>query len=306
MSGRDGTGRPSSEGPAADGAGRRAARLEPVFDPEIAAFLEEIYCACNVGPRLRRDPLTVVKEYDEAADREIAALLCSTLAFGSVDLIMRACRAALAPLGAHPAFRLDAMSEREITETWSGFQYRFCFPRDMTAILVAIKRARAECGSLEELFVRGDPGGEDIVAALSRFVGALRVFARDSCRDVSLSLTGPRALPRENLLPDPARGSACKRLFLFMRWMVRRDAVDPGGWDRIDRARLVVPLDLHMLRVCTDRLGLIRTPYAHLKNALAATAAFRLYAPEDPVKYDFALTRPGIDPEEGDERFGCE
>ena len=243
----------------------------------------------------------MVKEYDEAADREIAALLCSILAFGAVDLIMRACRAVLAPLGAEPALRLDAMSEREIDDSWSGFQYRFCFPRDMTAILVAIKRARSEFGSLEELFVRGDPGGENVVVGVSRFVGALRLLARGADRDGA----GGRALPRDNLLPDPARGSACKRLFLFMRWMVRRDAVDPGGWDRIDRARLVVPLDLHMLRVCTDRLGLIRSPYANLKNALAATAAFRVYAPDDPVKYDFALTRPGIDPSPGDERFGC-
>ena len=194
------------------------------------------------------------------------------------------------------------MSERDIYDAWSGFQYRFCFPRDMTAILVAIKRARSEFGSMEELFVRGDPGGEDIVAGVSRFAGALRVLARGAAAPGGARLHAP---PRDNLLPDPARGSACKRLFLFMRWMVRRDAVDPGGWDRVDRARLVVPLDLHMLRVCSDRLGLIRSPYANLKNALAATAAFRVYAPDDPVKYDFALTRPGIDPSPGDERFGC-
>lgn len=290
-----GRGRPAVPAPAARA--RRPRFEAPVRDPRVAVFLEDIYSACTVGRRLRRDPLAVVVEYENPADREVAALVCSTLAFGSVDLIVRACRAALAPLGPEPARALDAMGEREIAEAWAGFQYRFCFPRDMIAILLAAKRARSEFGSLEELFVRGDPGGEDLVAALSRFVGALRVLASGP--------GGGGALPRENLLPDPARGSACKRLFLFLRWMVRRDAVDPGGWDRVDRARLVVPLDLHMLRVCTDRLGLIRSPYANLRNALAATAAFRLYAPEDPVKYDFALTRPGIDPREGDERFGC-
>ena len=60
-----------------------------------------------------------------------------------------------------------------------------------------------------------------------------------------------------------------------------------------------------MVRVCVERLGFISSPYANLRNALASTAGFRLYAPEDPVKYDFSLTRPGIDPEPGDERFGC-
>ena len=299
-----GTSRPAQaardSGPARPDSPVRARRQRsdsPARDPGLAAFLEDIYSACNVGQRLRRDPLAVVKEYEDPADRELAALVCSTLAFGSVDLIMRACREALAPLGSGPARALDAMGERGIAEAWSGFQYRFCFPRDLTAILVAAKRARSEFGSLEELFVRGDPGGEDIVAALSRFAGALRVLARGA--------NGDGAPPRGNLLPDTARGSACKRLFLFMRWMVRRDAVDPGGWNRVDRARLVVPLDLHMLRVCTDRLGFLGSPNANLRNALAVTAAFRLYAPEDPVKYDFALTRPGIDPQAGDERFGC-
>ncbi len=107
------------------------------------------------------------------------------------------------------------------------------------------------------------------------------------------------------MLPDPAKGSACKRLFLFLRWLSRQDSVDPGGWNQVDRARLVVPLDLHMSRVCHERLGFTPNHYANLKNALIATAAFKLYAPDDPVRYDFALTRPGIDPAPGDERFGC-
>ncbi|HTX71582.1 MAG TPA: TIGR02757 family protein [Rectinemataceae bacterium] len=271
--------------------------MTTVYDPAVALFLEEIYSTCAVRQRLRRDPLAVVRGYPDPEDREVAALVCSTLAFGSVDLIMRACAAALAPLGDRPARSLDAMSERELRGAWSSFQYRFCFPHDMTALMRAIKRARADCGSLQDLFVGGDPGGEDIVDALVVFVSALRARSGAEERESG-------AL-RENLLPSPSRGSACKRLFLFLRWMVRSDEVDPGGWDRVNRSRLVVPLDLHMLRVCTERLGLISSPYATLKNALAATRAFRLYAPDDPVKYDFALTRPGIDPEPGDERFGC-
>lgn len=267
------------------------------YDPRTAAFLAEIYSQCTLRRRLRRDPLAIASAYPSVADREVAALVCSTLAFGAVDLIMRACRTALAPLGRNPARQLDAMSDADIKRQWSGFQYRFCFPDDMISLLRAVKRARAEAGSLEQLFLDGDPGGGDVASGVSAFVASLRSLARRAGR-------GGGQI-RENLLPDPARGSACKRLFLFMRWMVRRDAVDPGGWDRVDRARLIVPLDLHMLRVCTERLGIIASPYATLRNALAATAAFRLYAPDDPVKFDFALTRPGIDPEPGDERFGC-
>ncbi len=267
----------------------------PVFDRSIADFLEGVYAACNLPGRLKRDPLAVVKRYPDPDDRELAALVCSTLAFGSVDLIVRACDSALAPLGDRPALALAAMRPAELREAWSGFQYRYCFPADMMALMRAIRRGREERGSLEGLFLAGDLGGPDVIDALGEFVRALKRLAVDR---------GGAGI-RENLLPDPAKGSACKRLLLCLRWLVREDAVDPGGWARVDRARLVVPLDLHMTRVCADRLGFIESPRATLSNALRATEAFRLYSPEDPVRYDFALTRPGIDPEPGDERFGC-
>jgi len=268
----------------------------PLRDPVIAVFLEDIYKVCNVEARLRRDPLAIVKRYAEPADREIAALVCSTLAFGSVDLIMRACETALAPLGLHPAAVLAAMGEADIAATWAGFQYRFCFPKDMIALMASARRALAEEGSLEALFLKGDGGGEDLVGALGAFVRAFKALGRRGAAGSGL---------RENLLPDPGRGSACKRLFLFLRWLVREDGIDPGGWSRVEPSRLVVPLDLHMLQVCSERLHFIASPTANIKNALAATRAFRLYSPLDPVKYDFALTRPGIDPAPGDERFGC-
>jgi uncharacterized protein (TIGR02757 family) len=274
---------------------RIAAReARPSFDPRLAAFLEDIYASCNRLERLRRDPLAVVRRYADVADREVAALACSTLAFGSVDLIIRACEAALAPLGDHPAAALARMAEPDIEDAYSAYRYRYVFPKDMAALMLGAKRGREERGSLQDLFLSGDSGSRDIVPALGAFVRAL---AR-----LGAGRSGPI---RPNLLPDPARGSACKRPFLFLRWLVREDDVDPGGWRRVDRARLVVPLDLHMARVCRDRLGFIGGGTANLRAALWATDAFRAYAPEDPVKYDFALTRPGIDPEPGDERYGC-
>jgi TIGR02757 family protein len=272
----------------------RSRAAPPRYDPAIAAFLADIYSSCNAPSRLNRDPLAIVKRYAKPDDRELAAFVCSTLAFGSVDLIMRACEAALAPLGESPASALDAMDDADIRAAWAGFQYRFCFPSDMACLMRGLARARREVGSLEDLFLRGDRGGEDIVGALGAFVREIKRLG--SRRGQAL---------RENLLPDPERGSACKRLFLCLRWLVRSDSVDPGGWQRVDRSRLVVPLDLHMTRVCHERLGFLAAPRADLRGALAATAAFRLYAPEDPVKYDFALTRPGIDPAPGDERFAC-
>jgi uncharacterized protein (TIGR02757 family) len=283
---------------------RARAFAPPSRDPEIAAFLDEIYSACGVRGRLNRDPLALVAAYPDPADRELAGLVASTLAFGSVDLIMRACRSALEPLGDRPRAALLAMDETGLRDAWGGFQYRYCFPKDMIGLMRAARRAILESGGLEAFFLQGDSGGLDYTAAAGSFASRLKALSAPPRRR-GRAATGDGEGIRGNLLPEPAAGSACKRLFLYLRWMVRSDAVDPGGWDACDPARLVVPMDTHMARVCSERLRFIPKPAADLRAALASTAGFRLYAPEDPVKFDFSLTRPGIDPEPGDERFAC-
>lgn len=267
-------------------------------DPAIADFLGRIYASCGGRERLRRDPLALVVAYPDPADRELAGLVASTLAFGSVDLIMRACASALEPLGPKPRETLLGMGEADLRGAWGGFQYRYCFPKDMIGLMRATRRALLDSGSLEAFFLEGDPGGPDIVAATGSFARRLKALSLPRGGGKGAGLRG-------NLLPEPEGGSACKRLFLYLRWMAREDAVDPGGWKGVDPARLVVPMDTHMARVCSERLGFIPRPAADLRAALASTAGFRLYSPEDPVKFDFALTRPGIDPEPGDEGFAC-
>ncbi len=151
----------------------------------------------------------------------------------------------------------------------------------MAALLTGIKRAMAVHGSLERLFAAGlSRGDATVLPALARFVGELRSSAGS-------------ALP--SLLPSPADGSACKRLNLFLRWMVRRDAVDPGPWTTVPASRLVVPLDTHMFRIARG-LGLTQRRQADLKSALEITAGFRALRPEDPVRYDFCLTRLALNP----------
>jgi uncharacterized protein (TIGR02757 family) len=274
--------------------------MNPAYDPLIADFLESIYLRCNARNRLVRDPLAIVLQYHTAADREVAGLVCSCLAFGSVDLIMSACKRALKVLGDSPATALGEMTRSDIYVSWENFQYRFCFPSDMIGIMQAISLARKEYGSLEALFSHGDRGNGSIIEPLSSFVRAIRSFAGDGGHTPSL---------RPNLLPDPLDKSACKRLFLYLRWMVRNDDIDPGGWDSISPARLIVPLDTHMVATCRERLGFLdktkKSSQPTLKDALAVTSQFALYSPDDPVKYDFALTRPGIDPMPGDEVFAC-
>jgi len=95
------------------------------------------------------------------------------------------------------------------------------------------------------------------------------------------------------LIPCPQKKSACKRLHLYLRWMVREDAVDPGGWNRIPASKLLVPVDIHMHRIAR-MLNLTCRSQADIKTAMEITRGFCKWAPDDPVKFDFALTRFGI------------
>ena len=95
------------------------------------------------------------------------------------------------------------------------------------------------------------------------------------------------------LLPDPEKGSACKRLNLFLRWMVRCDDVDPGGWFNISTSKLIIPLDTHIYRICYDA-GFTTRKQKDLKTAIEITDHFKKYNYDDPVKYDFVLFRIGI------------
>ena len=145
-------------------------------------------------------------------------------------------------------------------------------------MLWGVRRVQKKWGTLGAcLTAHLTPGDETVVPALGSLVEEIA--------------GGGVACGR--LLCHPAAGSACKRLNLYLRWMVRRDDVDPGGWTGVSPARLVVPLDVHMHRI-GRALGLTESRYANLRTALEMTAAFRRIAPEDPVRYDFALTRLGI------------
>ena len=159
-------------------------------------------------------------------------------------------------------------------------------------MLFGVRRVLDRWGSLQACFAAGlSPEDDTVLPALCRFVRELATPAggdapgradREPCPEQHTSL-----------LPLPARGSACKRLNLFLRWMTRRDDVDPGGWDDVPPARLIVPLDTHMHRICLT-LRLTRRKHPNMRAALEATSAFRQVAPDDPVRYDFALTRLGI------------
>jgi len=241
--------------------------------------LDELYDALNRREFVHPDPLEFLYCYDDPRDREVAGIIASALAYGNVRQILAGVERALAPLGPTPSRFVGAADPDDLMTMYAGFRYRFTSGEELASLLVGVRCLQRGGSTLGATFAGHLTSSDETVAP------ALGLFVRDLVA----------ASPREpsSLIPRPERGSACKRLHLFLRWMVREDEVDPGGWRDVPPSKLVVPLDVHMHRFARA-LGLTRRATADLRTALEVTAAFRRLCPEDPVRYDFAITRLGI------------
>lgn len=245
--------------------------------------LEDLYSRYNRRRFVHPDPLEFLYEYPDLPDREIAGLVAALLAYGKVTQILRSVSIVLGRMGSPAAF-LRRASAGSLLRTFSGFKHRFTTGEHLARALLGAKRMIEREGSLGACFMSGlRDEDETVVPALSAFMTKMMAGSGGGY---------------SSLLTSPERGSACKRLNLFLRWMVRRDRVDPGGWDAVPASKLVVPLDTHLFRI-SRTMGLTDRRVADLRTALGITAAFRTVAPEDPVRYDFALTRLGIRGEQG-------
>jgi len=245
--------------------------------------LEYLYWRYNRRESVHPDPLEFLYAYPDPQDREIVGLIASCLAYGRVQQILTGVSRVLERLPS-PSRDIQRASRDSLMRAFADFRHRFTSGEELVNLLLGVQSVLHRHGSLQKCFGhywRGDH--ETILPALSPFVDELSVAFGDRCN---------------SLLPCPRKGSACKRLNLFLRWMARKDAVDPGGWDRIPTSKLIVPLDTHIHRICR-MLKLTARAQSDIRTAMEITAAFRTIAPTDPVRYDFALTRLGIR-EDGD------
>jgi len=217
---------------------------------------------------------------------EVAALLAADLAYGRVEHIQKSLTNLFERMGESPYAFVRGFGKAE-QKKLSGFKHRFTTDQDISNLLMLLKKVLNRYAGIEEFFIQGyNPGDRNIVPALSRFCNSLlNMYAAEHDGKTSRGL--------KYLLVNPAKGSACKRLNLFLRWMVRNDDVDTGLWKGIDKAKLIVPVDVHMGRLCKI-LGLYNRKAVSLATAIKITEGFAEIEPADPVKYDFALSRIGI------------
>jgi len=250
--------------------------------------LDELYHGFNVADSAT-DPIQIVRRYQRDDDREIVGFIAAALAFGRVASVLQSIERVLAVVGSEPAAYVRRFDARRDGPAFAGIVHRWTREADIVALLWLLRQMVDRSGSVEGFFLEGDDGAsEDIAPALDSF----------STRAMALDLRAAYGrVPRRPgvcyFFPRPSAGSGCKRLNLFLRWMVRRDALDLGVWRRVSPARLIVPLDTHVIRVgrCL-RLTTYTSPGWRMARDI--TASLRRLDPDDPVKYDYSLCHLGM------------
>lgn len=266
-------------------------RLTPARKALLKERLEDLYLRYR-SEYLHTDPILLVHQYGSAGDQEVAGLIASCLAYGNVKQIQRSVRKVLDALGDEPSRTARNAAPAELSGALAGFKHRFNTDEDIACLLYFIQQAVDKHGSIGAFFESGYREDEDNLGpALERFVGKLLSL---DCAPFYKRGVLPEDAGVRFLLPSPKKGGACKRLNLYLRWMVRRDdGVDFGLWQNVSPAKLIIPLDTHVARL-SRYLGLTSLSTAGWPMALEVTQSLRELDPEDPVKYDFALCRQGI------------
>ncbi len=261
-----------------------------VRESELRTRLEALYLQYDhrcVAP----DPLELVLRQSSREDREVVGLVASSLAYGAVAQIKRGIDAVLAVLGPGPAAAIRRLEPADAARRLARFKHRFNTGRDVACLLFFLRQMLESHGSVEAFFLAGhDAATPDVGPSLESF--AARALTLDHG-----GLYGRRRLPADAgvrfFLPRPSDGSACKRLNLYLRWMVRREGVDLGLWTGVDPASLVIPLDAHIYAIAR-RVRLTRYKSPGWNMAVDITRKLRRMDPRDPVKYDFAFHRMGL------------
>lgn len=270
---------------------------------KLKEILDNLY-ASHSQAHLANDPLSFCHRYRTPEDREIAGLVASSFAYGNVKIILRNLETVFGKMGPSPRQFVEEFEPDRGLRLFAGFKHRFNDGRDLCALLLAARTMLDEADSIGEFFLGCyDKDADDITPSLTEFSAAILAM------DYS-AVFGGREIPAGSyfpfLFPSPASGSACKRLCMYLRWMVRpADGIDLGLWHGISPAKLVIPVDAHIRRIARY-LGLTRRNQADWRMAREITRALRKLDPDDPVKYDFSLCHLGISEGcDGRDRLRC-
>lgn len=248
---------------------------------DLKKYLDQKAALYNQPGFITDDPIAIPHAFSKVQDIEIAGFFAAVLAWGRRSTIIKNCERLMAFMDRSPHdFILNHRPED--LKGILGFAHRTFNDTDLLYFFQVLQRHYQQSDSLETAFTgRADYQEVHIGAALRQFHAYF--------------FQGEFPERTRKHISTPARGSACKRLCMFLRWMVRNDeaGVDFGIWSRIRPSQLICPVDVHVARVATA-LGLMQKPESNWRSAESLTAILREWRPEDPVFYDYALFGLGV------------
>ena len=256
--------------------------------PALAPALDRLYHDYNREDSAA-DPVQLVRPYSRPEDREIAGFCAAALAFGRVASVLASISTLFRIMGGRPAQFVRAFDPSEEHPELRAMVHRWTRGVDIAALLWILRQMLERSGSVEAFFAEGLADSDvDVSGALDSFsTRALAIDVRPVYGRV------PKRAGVCYFFPRPSAGSACKRLNLFLRWMVRSDAVDLGVWRSVRPGQLIVPLDTHIIRLARC-LRLTRYTSPGWKMAADVTARLRALDPRDPVRFDFSICHVGM------------
>mgnify|MGYP001162469292 FL=1 len=252
---------------------------------KLINILEKIYCQVDFKKYIKRDPVEFLHKYKNPRDIEVAGLIASSLAYGRIDLFKPVIESILTAMGGNPYQYVMKFSPKRELHKFEKLNYRMTRGIDIACMIYGIHTICREYGSLKQMFY----------SYYQKSQGNLKITLSQMtdffCSIDTTPLYGKKIYPRSYLFlfPSPAKGSPCKRLNLFLRWMVRNgDGVDFGIWSKIPPSKLIIPLDIHISRAA-NYLSLSKRKNPSWKMAREITETLKLIDPADPVRFDFSL-----------------
>lgn len=251
---------------------------------KIKDKLERLYNSFDFQFTVENDPIRFPKRYKHPLDIEIIGIIASSFAYGSIKCFCNFLEELFNIMGQHPSDFILNFNPFSLLKKLD-IKYRFSSVYDVVAFLFIIQKLiqQSPTKSLEYYFQ-----GDSHIKKISSFV--------QSALKVNLKPIYGKNIKTQGLLhffPDPIKGSPCKRINLFLRWMVRNKDIDFGLWNTIKPYELIIPLDVHIWRV-SKKLGFTKRNTQSIKTALEITEYLKKIEPEDPLKYDFVLCHGDI------------
>ncbi len=246
---------------------------------ELKEFLDEKVELYNRPSFIESDPISVPHLFSKKGDIEISGFLAATIAWGNRKMILRNANRIMELLD-HSPYEFIMNSSHEEMETIESFVHRTFNSTDLIYFLKALQNIYRHKGGLETIF-KAHQTSDSLLPAIHEF------------HKIFFELSHEKRTERH--VSDPFKGSAAKKLNMFLRWMVRKDSrgVDFGIWNTISPSDLYIPLDIHSGNTAR-KLGILTRNQNNWKAVEELTAALRDLDPSDPVKYDFALFGLGV------------